>query len=63
MYIICEGIISSLYGIVIICMDLWVPQAIADFFGNDVLQDAEEFFHKEKEEEVEKEGENGFCFS
>ena len=45
-------------------MDLWVPQAIADFFGNDVLQDAEEFFHKEKEDE-EEEGAGAFlivCF-
>jgi len=37
-------------------MDLWAPQMIADFFGNDVLQDAEEFYHKEKEDEEDDTG-------
>lgn len=47
------GIVSCLYGLTIICMNHWTPQVISDFFGNDVLQDPEEFFHKEKEEEKE----------
>ena len=35
---------------------------IADFFGNDVLQDAEEFFHKpgDDEEEQQEKG-NAVC--
>ena len=32
-------------------MNHWIPQVIADYFGNDILQDPEEFFHKEKENE------------
>ena len=51
-----SGIISCFYGIAIICMDLWAPRMIADFFGNDVLQDAEEFYHKEPEDEQEEPG-------
>lgn len=36
-------------------MDLWSPQAIADYFDVDVLQDSEEFFHKQ-DEEVDEHG-------
>ena len=35
-------------------MDLWAPQLIADFFGNDVLQDAEEFFPSYSQTEEEE---------
>lgn len=45
------GIVSILYGAVIWATDFWYPDVAADFFGIDVLQDSEEFYHKEKEPE------------
>ena len=37
-----------MYGLIIWLMDYKFPSHIADFFGIDVLQDPEEFYHKEK---------------
>lgn len=45
------GIVSILYGVAIWVTDFWYPAVAADFFGIDVLQDSEEFYHKEKEPE------------
>ena len=46
-----SGIVSFICGVIIVAMDLWSPQALADFFGNDILQDSEQYYHKEKAEE------------
>nr|XP_002123520.2 dual oxidase maturation factor 1-like isoform X2 [Ciona intestinalis]XP_018670860.1 dual oxidase maturation factor 1-like isoform X1 [Ciona intestinalis] len=47
------GIVSFLYGAIIVGADWFVPQLIADFFGTDVLQDNEQFYHKKEEEAVQ----------
>ena len=41
-------------------MDLWAPQMIADFFGNDVLLDAEQFYHYDNSGSEEGERETNF---
>ncbi|XP_078487801.1 dual oxidase maturation factor 1-like [Ciona intestinalis] len=46
------GIVSFLYGAIIAMMDTLTPQLIADFFGIDVLQDNEEFFHKQESDDA-----------
>ena len=48
------GLLSTLYGALILVADLWFPLAIANFFGLDVVKDGEMFYHEvEEEEEVE----------
>lgn len=43
------GIVSVLYGLLIVLLDYVAPQAISTFFDIDVLQDPEEFYHTEKQ--------------
>ncbi|XP_076824854.1 dual oxidase maturation factor 1-like isoform X1 [Clavelina lepadiformis] len=52
--VLAGGIISCLWGIMIVCADLWWPQFIADFFDNDVLKDYDQYYHKDDEEDDEQ---------
>uniref|UniRef100_H2Z2I0 Dual oxidase maturation factor 1 n=1 Tax=Ciona savignyi TaxID=51511 RepID=H2Z2I0_CIOSA len=57
--VLAGGIVSFLYGAIIVAMDWFLPQAIADFFGNDVLQDSEQFYHKKEEQDESPSGIQG----
>jgi len=47
--VIAGGIVSTLYGLVIVVMDTYFQNEIYDFFGKDILADTEEFYPETKE--------------
>jgi len=51
--VIAGGIVSTLYGAIIVIMDVYFKHQIAEFFGQDLLQDTEEFYPENKEQEPE----------
>jgi len=51
--VIAGGIVSILYGAVIVIMDVWFKPLIAEFFGQDLLQDTEDLIPDKNEQEIE----------
>ena len=45
------GAVATVYGVAIVIMDLWFKRQISEYFGQDILQDAEDFYPEEKKGE------------
>lgn len=49
--VIAGGAVATVYGVAIVIMDLWFKRQISEYFGQDLLQDAEDFYPEEKKGE------------